>query len=477
MKKLNCTRSIVNTLVLGLTLTMALPALAAKSRANCYLLNKEGEAIQGANIDTRYEIASVSKIMTSLWAVSSLGADYRYETRIHILAVGKDLFDIHIEGSGDPFYNREQFQFLISELNSLGIKSVRNLTFDENFKYLASTRQSAVVVGHYTTAYPQPSVVEAQLKATILRISDGYQAVLRRGKDIAGLDLPAAVQFKVAQVKAITSADFQSIGAFTTADAKRLIQKSVPLRELLKEMNRSSNNYAANLVFENLGGATHFQEFAKKKMGLEEAQIRFLNGSGDRFDYEGGKFAYNEATCSAILSTVATLKLELENQKYTLADVMAVAGADAEGESSTVSSIYGNEVTSHALIAKTGTVSPSITLAGMASTEQGEVYFGNIYGTDGSVADWRQARNSIRTEVVALFKHFTKKKEIDYSPERFMTFDADSRIVQDQKPLPDHNTDQVARAQISKEAALLRAQQQAALINSKSPGTMRVEKP
>lgn len=464
---------------LGLTMSLTTPALASKIKSSCYLLDKAGETIQGVNLETRYEIASVSKVMTSLWAVAILGAGYRYETKVYTMPVSEGTYDVHIAGSNDPFYNREQFQFLLSELNQRGIKKIRTLSFDEDFKYLASTRQSSVVVGHYGLDFPSMNVVESQLKTTVSNVTSGYDAVVRRAKEITGQELPAKLDIKISEIKQVTAEQFANSPVSEAVTTQELIQRSVPLNEILKEMNRSSNNYAANVIFESLGGAAMFQLFAKEKMNLEEAQIRFLNGSGDRHDYEDGTFAYNEASCAAIIATVGTLKAELENQKHHLEDVMAVAGIDAEGEKSTVTGIYANEFTSGALIAKTGTVSPAITLAGLASTEQGDVYFGSVYGTDGSVADWRDARNNIRKDMVALFKKFTKKKEITLTVDRFLTFDQTSR-VQTQAEIRQAllaAMDQAERTALSQEMAKLRAQQQAAKINSQSPGTIKVNKP
>jgi hypothetical protein len=126
---------------------------------------------------------------------------------------------------------------------------------------------------------------------------------------------------------------------------------------------------------------------------------------------------------------IAAFRESLQRQKIELENVMALAGEDpSERERSTVSNIYGNEATADALIAKTGTVNPSVTLAGMASTEEGDVYFGIIYGTNGRKADWTAARTKIRGDVMKLFKKFHNKKEIDYDPTRFMAFDKNSHL-------------------------------------------------
>lgn len=432
----NTTRLAILASATLVSLTSLDMAHATKVKASCYLLDKKGEVIQGVNTTKRYEIASVSKVMTTFWATSVLGLNYRFETKVHVLPVGKGIADLHLEGGNDPFYNREQLQFLVSELNKLGVFHIRKMTFDEDFKFLASTREQSTAAGHYNTSYPTPNLVQSQVRLVVDRINGLYSSTRVRAKKINEMELPIELKLKVDDISFMAKEDFKKDSGFSSSSARHFSSQSVNLESMLKEMNRSSNNYAANIIFEALGGATEFQKFIGKKLSLKEEQIRFLNGSGDRYDYADGSFAYNEASCQAIIAVVGGLNSEMINQKSKLEDVMAVAGRDNEGEPSTVSGIYSSESTSDALIAKTGTVNPSIALAGLASTEQGDVYFGYIYGTNGTKADQRDARGHIRQDVVKLFSKFDGKKEINYAPEKFITFDNASLLKEKQKTAP-----------------------------------------
>ncbi|MGZ3807409.1 MAG: D-alanyl-D-alanine carboxypeptidase, partial [Bacteriovorax sp.] len=99
--------------------------LEAKDQAYCYT-NEEGKA-EGANLDLRIRLASVSKLVTSLWAVEKLGVDHKYETKLFIK--GNNL---HIQGSYDPFLGNEKMFFLVSQLNELGFTKFDTITFDKN---------------------------------------------------------------------------------------------------------------------------------------------------------------------------------------------------------------------------------------------------------------------------------------------------------------------------------------------------------
>lgn len=397
---------------------------SSELKSSCYLLDKAGQVSHGLNTQARLEIASVSKVMTTYWALSNLGLNYRFQSQIHILPVGEDLVDIHIEGSQDPFFNREQLQFVISELNAQGIFNVRNLSFDEKFKFLMSTRGNSAAESTEGNAYPEPEIVKEQLEIFFRDVNGLYSATRLRAKNIAKMVLLPALQFRVQKLVFLSSIEFQKRDASSSSGAQQFGIQSVPLQSLLKEMNRASNNYVANIIFNSQGGASEFQKFILEKAKLSERQIRFLNGSGNRNDFPDGSFAYNEASCEAILTVIKSLKTEVDRQQGDLANILSVAGRDPEGEPSVLSRIYSTESTSGALVAKTGTVNPSVALAGMALTTQGPVFFGTIYGTEGTAEDWREARGKIRQDLNQLFRDFGNKKEIDYEATKFMTFDS-----------------------------------------------------
>src|SRR5687768_10134846 len=89
---------------------------AATMSYYCHVLDKainETPTIQGKNISKAMPIASVSKLVTSYWAIKTLGPDYRFITILHIKKVGEDLYDIHLEGSRDPYFGKESLHYLI----------------------------------------------------------------------------------------------------------------------------------------------------------------------------------------------------------------------------------------------------------------------------------------------------------------------------------------------------------------------------
>jgi D-alanyl-D-alanine carboxypeptidase/D-alanyl-D-alanine-endopeptidase (penicillin-binding protein 4) len=433
-------------------LTIALlPQLvfAAKMRAQCYLLDKEHQSVHGVDIHHPYEIASVSKIFTSFWALSALGANYRFPTKIYVRPVGKGVVDMHIEGGWDPYFNRDQFQYLITQLNALNITHIAHLTFDENFKFTIDSRgviNHNIPLGHYQLNDPTPQQEKENLQYFARSIRTGYAKVRKEAKALRGMDLPATITMQIDSIDIRSWTDFERDFDFLD-NSRKMVLQSIPLYQILKEMNRNSNNYVANLIFQSLGGAAEFARFAGEALKIPSSEVRFVNGSGDSLETEGGKKAYNRASCDAVVRMIANFRTVLRQQNLELENVMALAGEDASAhEKSTVSNIYGSEATADALIAKTGTVDPAVSLAGMASTEEGDVYFGIIYGTNGRKSDWASARTKIRQDVIEIFKKFRHKKAIKYDAAGFLAFDSESRLRELNPSKADLGNEQMAMA-------------------------------
>ncbi|RPJ74571.1 MAG: hypothetical protein EHM20_10390, partial [Alphaproteobacteria bacterium] len=98
--------------------------LPSSEQSYCYT-DEQGK-LQGENLDKQVRLASVSKLMTSLWAMEVLGPEYRYDTKLFIK--GNHL---HIVGSMDPFMGNEKMFFLVSQLNDLGFTKFDKVTFDK----------------------------------------------------------------------------------------------------------------------------------------------------------------------------------------------------------------------------------------------------------------------------------------------------------------------------------------------------------
>jgi D-alanyl-D-alanine carboxypeptidase len=191
-------------------------------------------------------------------------------------------------------------------------------------------------------------------------------------------------------------------------------------------MNRNSNNHAANQIFQHFGGGGRFRDFVQKKLDLTDKDIFFVNGSGAPLDPE---HYYNKATCSAMIKIMRDLRQTMKKNNGGMKDVAAVVGVD---KSSTTSRMYLNSTTDKSVVAKTGTVSPNITLAGLMTTKAGEFFFMYNFATKGSEADWRNARGKIGALLTKEIRSRGGGTAINYSLRNFSSVDAESDFEAEQ---------------------------------------------
>lgn len=419
---------VLSQLVLASVLFQGLQASAANLSAECFVAAKDGSVVEGVHVDQRLPIASVSKVLTAHWAIAALGKDYRFQTKIHITPLAEGGVDVHLEGGNDPYFSLPQFQYLATELNKMGITQIREMTFDEDMQFLMDARRREVAIGHWLPHDPSRDRVMKNLRAAVTNIRSKFEVHATEISESAKIEMPKSVDLKIGNIEFLPKLEYQK-----KESTKSYVMKSVTLDRILKEMNRNSNNYSAEIIFRHLGGVEKYHEFIDARLTVDRTMLRFVNGSGNRFDHQTLGAQYNEASCSTVLRVMVDLENIMVSLGGTLQDVMAVAGEDAPGESSTVTRIYSNDATTSAVIAKTGTVNPVVTLSGLGSTQQGHIYFTYIMGTNGSRADWTAGRGEIRRKLIEMMTKNGGAKDLEYTAHPFVEVDQGSVISEDSK--------------------------------------------
>lgn len=359
------------------------------------------KGLSGISSEQSFVVASLSKIFTTQWALQVLGHSYRYETKIYVEPLANGEVDIHIAGGNDPSWGRERMHHLVSELDRLGVQKIRSLTFDESF--LLSWRSKASVidkVDYYfdftdlagaETVFPSTGDVEKSLKTHFLPRKKEYENTLAKAKiaqvsmvDILKIQRPTKIAFR-------TASDFTPSATATTL---RLM--SLPLYQVLKLMNVTSNNYLADMLFEQLGGAQAFANYLQhSSLAPYHKSFNLKNGSGFPIKSGDNKF-YNKASCAGVLASLQWIDNFMGAQSLGLEYVLPIAGTDP-------STLDKYELPKDIMIAKTGTVNPTIALAGMILTQQGPLFFSQLVKTETN-QDWPEARNLIREYLTELIQ-------------------------------------------------------------------------
>lgn len=370
--------------------------LGATKGTFCYAL--EDSQVKGIDQDQPMRIASVAKTLTTFWAIESRGADYRFNTRLY---VRPSTGEMHIQGSNDPFFDRDRLFTLIADLNAKKVTKLNRVTADHNvrvnydateFRYWSrpSTvikkkvhgKVRRIVVGGQTGGHDPKNpffIAENHSDTSIsdqniaLRLQQGLNTKMwtsymssRYGRSRAAnplAKLPESVRLETAKVEISDSNPLKGQRGVYVFDIK-----SAPLRTYLKKMNIDSINPMAEELFFAMGGTTAFRAFMQKYFGMGKEVEGMLIGSG--VNLHSNPRRDTTVACSTVVKMIRRMDQDLEKKGFDLSDVMMVAGVD-QGTWSTGGS---------STVVKTGTLSAGSTvaknLAGVMETTQGEVYFG-----------------------------------------------------------------------------------------------------
>ncbi|MSQ98483.1 MAG: peptidase S13 [Xanthomonadales bacterium] len=268
---------------------LTLPAAAQEQLAtlagdgSIILRSPTGETLVSINPERALIPASLLKIPLAQVALTSLGADFRFETHFY----RNDSGDLLIRGLGDPLLVSEEIARIADMLAARGLQQVRRLVLDdsafesnpelpleENSSQPYAARNSALAVNFNTvnlawTATGALISGESQTPLTALARALGAQHApvalaagepqrlrINLGDDpVAGLRQAQQLFLLLLEESGITVTDAEFQQAAVTDEWTLFYQhfSSRSLRDILTDMLRYSNNFIANQLFLTLG--------------------------------------------------------------------------------------------------------------------------------------------------------------------------------------------------------------------------------
>ncbi len=291
--------------------------------------------------------ASLTKIATSLASLETWGADYQFETRFRgtgPIRNGVLQGDLVVSGGGDPLFVWEEAIAVGNALNALGIRRVAG---------------NLIVTGNFRMNQQSDPVTAGEL----LREALNGRSWSRDVQSIYSKMPPGTKRPQVVVVGS-TVPQQQFVGSGRLLMARR----SLPLVEILKQMNVHSDNQMAQMLADNLGGAKIVQQQATWAAGVPAAELQLVNGSGLGVE--------NQMSPRAACAMMQAIGRYLQTTSLTVADLFPVSGRDA-------GTLEHRHIPPYAVV-KTGTLDSVIALAGAIPTrDRGLVWFAIINrGTD-----------------------------------------------------------------------------------------------
>jgi serine-type D-Ala-D-Ala carboxypeptidase/endopeptidase (penicillin-binding protein 4) len=291
--------------------------------------------------------ASITKVATTLAALSTWGPMHRFETRVGwqgSLEDGVISGDLIIEGGSDPFFVWEEAIALGNALQQLGIRKVTG---------------NLVIAGDFTMNFETSPAKSGQLLKQALNSAEWDYAVEEAhrsmGVGIARPTVPISGQVQVSSV---------SLG--NQASGWLIRHDSMPLVAVLKAMNIYSNNAMAEQIANALGGPEAVMKKVEEAAGVLPAEISISNGSG-----LGEENKMSPRAAVVMLQKIQYLLRSSAgeaSENFTISDIFPIAGADG-------GTVEDRSIPENAVV-KTGTLAVVSALAGALPTQKkGVVWF------------------------------------------------------------------------------------------------------
>jgi len=329
---------------------------------------------QGGNLLASHQgslplpVASLTKIATTLGALSTWHGDSRFVTTIGTNGrlVGSTLEgDLIIEGGADPLFVWEDGIRIGNRLKALGINRIQG---------------DLIVTPRFYMNFEPDRVRSANFFRQAIDSSQWSDEILTQYETLP----PGTPRPNIpisGSVKLVSQVSFRPLIRY----------RSLPLWQILQQMNIYSNNVIADLLMENLGGARKVTEKLVSLTSIPNAEIRLVNGSGLGQE--------NQISARGVVSLLMATQRQAQSQGLSLADLFPTGTCGC----GTIQDRYFRKGD----ILKTGTLRDVSTLAGIIQTrEKGIVWFALLNRGEGDISLFHKAQEELLSSLHRSWQEF-----------------------------------------------------------------------
>ncbi|MBP5972340.1 D-alanyl-D-alanine carboxypeptidase [Brasilonema sp. CT11] len=308
--------------------------------------------------------ASLTKVATSLVAFKNFGPDHQFQTLVSTtgpLQNGVLQGNLVITGSGDPMFVWEEAIALGNSLNQMGIKRVTG---------------NLVITGNFAMNFQRNPVLAGQMLKQALNY-----ATWSRAASFQHLLMP-----KGTPKPQVVIAGGVKVEPIANPQPTLLLRHhSLPLKQIIREMNVFSNNDIAQMLADAVGGAEVVQSTAATLARVPQSEIQLINGSGLGPE--------NRISPRAVCAMFMAIQQQALAYQLTLADLFPVSGFDHRG------TMHSRHLPAATLM-KTGTLRDVSALAGVVPTrDRGLVWFA-ILNRGTNVSGFRTGQDQLLQRLV-----------------------------------------------------------------------------
>ncbi|MDT5269975.1 MAG: hypothetical protein QOH49_2161 [Acidobacteriota bacterium] len=335
-----------------------------------------GEMVRADAADQAYNPASAVKLVTALAALRTFGAKHRFATAIWITGnfdktMGTVNGDLIVSGR-DPSFHDEHAVAVARELNQLGVKTITG---------------DLIVAPRFTMNFSASSQRSGERLYDTLDAARRPAAATRAWYDsrVAARDAEALKTTPSVAVMGAVYVDAVPKGARSIST-----HYSPPLADVLKVLLCYSNNFMAERLGDQLGGAPGLMRLLSNDLGFKAGEFRLASASG---------LGTNRMTPRQMMKVYRAILDELHKTNLKAADILPVAGVDP----GTLMKRYADSPGRGSVIAKTGTLprtdGGASALVGQLRTRNNDTLLFVILDQRGSVVRFRQWQDALVAEL------------------------------------------------------------------------------
>ena len=356
---------------------------------------EKGEVIYAKNANKLHHPASTTKLFTAATALAKLGSGYQFATTLYTDTTtdAQVVGNIYLKGKADPVLQSDDIVELCEAFAQTGVKTVQgNIVVDET--YLDTVREG-----------PGWMWDDKPLRISALSIRNIEPDAKTGSRAIAcGYLLKTTLTQKGINVMG------EVVSGTVPSEANRVAAHlSPPLADIIKLMNKPSDNWIAEFLFKTIGAEVKGVPGTWKKG--REAITEFLGEIMDeppthRFVDGSGLSRYNLLNAELLTKLLVYMSHNFELMPEFTAS-LPIAGVDGTLKSR-MQGMYAEKT----LRAKTGTLSGVSTLAGYTTTADGEVLAFGILVSHyvGSAATARGIQDKIGDYLTGFSRHSTRSR-------------------------------------------------------------------
>jgi D-alanyl-D-alanine carboxypeptidase/D-alanyl-D-alanine-endopeptidase (penicillin-binding protein 4) len=313
--------------------------------------------------------ASNTKLFTTATALEIMGGNYPLSTVI--LTDDADISDsiingnIYIKGFGNPTFTTENLEDLVKKLYLSGLRKVTgNVVGDDKYFDDVYSRDDWINDERANVNLPPISALVIDRNRTIITKK-------RRGRyrnyfvNIKNPPLFAAEKFKEKLIAFGVKVEGKSISGQTPDNADPLVEESIELRELLKLINKNSDNFYAECLFKTLGSVYSGQQgnsFFSTQAILKYIEDNSIYSKGTKIVDGSGISRFDQVTASAIIGLLEKVYFNIE-QFDDFYNSLSIAGVDGTLHRRMIGTPAQNNFRG-----KTGTLNGVSSIAGYVTT-------------------------------------------------------------------------------------------------------------